>query len=359
MKKTKIAMAALAVLLLAGCAKSEAKPHVHTWEDRKCIICGEEKETLRLGNWEYILWEDTGTVEVTAFLESGETVPFRDLPEGYGDLQIGSGITAVPEDAFSGCENLQSVTIPQTVRSIGARAFGQCENLSQVDLSEGLCSIGDNAFLQCKSLTQIQIPDSVTDMGENPFRNTPVKIQISDGNPAFSVADGVLFDKAGTRLIFCPCNKEGDYQIPRGVREIGAAAFDQCNGLGHVTLPESLDTVVGNPFAYARLELKLSADNPNFSLVDGVLFDKAQARLIAYPCGRSGETYEIPAGTREIGAYAFSGCETLTGVTIPDSVTSIHELAFWNCEKLQFTVKEGSYGEMYLKDQRKTYLLQE
>lgn len=44
MKKTKIALFALAVLLLAGCAKSEEKPHVHTWENRKCVSCGEEKE---------------------------------------------------------------------------------------------------------------------------------------------------------------------------------------------------------------------------------------------------------------------------------------------------------------------------
>lgn len=58
------------LLLLTGCAKLEAKPHVHTWENRKCAVCGEEKEVLRLGNWEYVLWGDTGTVEVTAFLEA-------------------------------------------------------------------------------------------------------------------------------------------------------------------------------------------------------------------------------------------------------------------------------------------------
>lgn len=338
------------LLLLTGCAKLEAKPHVHTWENRKCTICGEKKETFQLGNWEYILWEDTGTVEVTAFLEDGETVPFRDLPEGYHSLQIAEGITAVPEDAFSGCENLQRVTIPKTVRSIGARAFGQCKNLSQVDLSEGLTYIGDNAFLQCKSLTEIQIPDSVTSMGEDPFRNTPVNIQISGGNPAFSVVDRVLFDKAGTRLIFCPCNKTGDYQIPQGVKEIGAYAFDQCNGLGYVTIPESVDTIAGNPFAYAGLELKLSPGNSNFSLVDGVLYDQAQTRLIAYPQGRPEETYEIPEGTLSIGEMAFAGCDKGT-VSIPRSVTNIAPDAFWNCEGLRIYVWDGSYAREYCLDQ--------
>ena len=63
------------------------------------------------------------------------------------------------------------------------------------------------------------------------------EIQVSPENPTISVIDGVVFNKDGTRLIACPCNKVGAYEIPEGVLEIGANAFENCNDLTVVTIP--------------------------------------------------------------------------------------------------------------------------
>lgn len=342
----------LAALLLPGCAKTGPQPHEHTWENRKCVTCGEEKEVHRLGNWAYVLWEETGTMEVVSFLENAEAVPFGDMPEGISIVQIADGITDIPDSAFWGCETLVDVALPQTLRTIGKGAFGQCVNLTRINIPEGVTSIGDSAFLMCGSLTRLTIPDSVTSIEGNPFRHLAAEIMVSPQNPAISVVDGVVFNKDGTRLIACPSNKAGAYAIPQGVLEIGTHAFENCNDLTDVTIPASVASIVGNPFDFAQLELKLAPENPDFSLIDGVLFDQTGTRLLVYPCGRPGDTCEVPEGTVEIGEFAFAGCQQLSAVTIPESVTVIGSNSFWNCENLRLYVWDGSYAQRYAREHR-------
>ena len=342
----------LVALLLPGCAKTGPQPHEHTWENRKCVTCGEEKEVHRLGNWAYVLWEETGTMEVVSFLENAEAVPFGDMPEGISSVQIADGITDIPDSAFWGCETLVDVALPQTLRTIGKGAFGQCVNLTRINIPEGVTSIGDSAFLMCGSLTRLTIPDSVTSIEGNPFRHLAAEIMVSSQNPAISVVDGVVFNKDGTRLIACPSNKAGAYAIPQGVLEIGTHAFENCNDLTDVTIPASVASIVGNPFDFAQLELKLAPENPDFSLIDGVLFDQTGTRLLVYPCGRPGDTYEVPEGTVEIGEFAFAGCQQLSAVTIPESVTVIGSNSFWNCENLRLYVWDGSYAQRYAREHR-------
>ena len=355
MKKKRILIPGLLILialLFPGCAKTALQPHVHTWENYKCASCGEEKEIQKLGNWEYVLWEEEEAMEIVSFPETNEKVFFRDLPEGISKVRIRDGITAIPDYAFAGCENLVDVVIPQTAHTIGKCAFAQCVNLTELYLPEGVISIGDCAFLMCGSLTQLTISDSVTSIEGNPFRHLPVEILVSSENPVISVVDGVVFNKDGTRLIACPCNKAGAYEIPQGVLEIGIHAFENCNDLTEVTIPASVVSIVGNPFDYAQLELKLAPENPEFSLIDGVLFDKTGTKLLVYPCGRPGDTYEVPEGTTEIGAFALAGCRQLPKVTIPESVTAIESDSFWNCDNLRLYVWDESYAQQYARERR-------
>ena len=342
----------LVALLLPGCAKAGPQPHEHTWENRKCVTCGEEKEVHRLGNWAYVLWEETGTMEMVSFPENAEEVPFWDMPEGISSVQIADGITDIPDSAFWGCETLVDVALPQTLRTIGKGAFGQCVNLTRINIPEGVTSIGDSAFLMCGSLTRLTIPDSVASIEGNPFRHLAAEILVSSQNPAISVVDGVVFNKDGTRLIACPSNKAGAYAIPQGVLEIGTHAFENCNDLTDVTIPASVASIVGNPFDFAQLELKLAPENPDFSLIDGVLFDQTGTKLLVYPCGRPGDTCEVPEGTVEIGEFAFAGCQQLSAVTIPESVTVIGSNSFWNCENLRLYVWDGSYAQRYAREHR-------
>ena len=122
------------------------------------------------------------------------------------------------------------------------------------------------------------------------------------------------------RYAFWNCDTMAGISIPSSVANIDDGAFSGCNGLKH---------------------FHVSKNNPFYSSVDGVLFDKEKTELLRYPVGRQG-VYRIPDGVTGIGKLAFSGCGNLTGLTIPDSVTSIGESAFQGCTGITTLMIPGS-----------------
>ncbi|NCB44312.1 MAG: leucine-rich repeat domain-containing protein, partial [Clostridia bacterium] len=88
-------------------------------------------------------------------------------------------------------------------------------------------------------------------------------------------------------------------------------------------------------------EIIVGESNPNYSSLDGVLFNKDQTTLIQYPGGKSG-AYTIQDNVTEIGNCAFSGCSSLTSVSIPDSVTFIGISAFSECSRLTAVYFKGN-----------------
>jgi hypothetical protein len=236
----------------------------------------------------------------------------------------GLTVTSLGVSAFSFCTSLTSVTIPGSVTSIGVSAFYDCTSLTSVTIDNGVTSIGEYAFEFCTSLTAITVDTN---------------------NPAFSSLNGVLFDKRQTTLIEYPGGLVGSYTIPNSVTSIGTNAFYDCTsltnvtigtnvtnigtnafygaGLTSVTIPDSVTSIGEAPFDYCHSLTAITVDtnNPAFSSLNGVLFDKSQTTLIEYPGGLVG-SYTIPNSVISIGDYAFAG-SGLTSVNIPKSVTSI------------------------------------
>ena len=95
-----------------------------------------------------------------------------------------------------------------------------------------------------------------------------------------------------------------------GVTSIGNHAFFDCKELVLVTIPDSVISIGAGAFAGCKslTTFFVSAGNPAYGLLDGVLFDKAQTTLVAYPSGRQGSSYAIPDGVTSIGDYAFCRC---------------------------------------------------
>ena len=205
-------------------------------------------------------------------------------------------VTAIGESAFEWCENLQTITIPSTVKELKSFSLSRCKKLSNLTLSEGLeiinsyaisntdelysitlprslKQIGNYAFEYSK-LSEIYLHENVNKIGDNPWGGCKnfKKITVAESNPYLCDIDGVLYNKDLTKLIAFPTNKATTYSIPgtvttiagkafihaiiqsvvipNGVSKIDGMAFYRCENLREVTLPPSLNNLSCYTFSY-------------------------------------------------------------------------------------------------------------
>jgi hypothetical protein len=274
-------------------------------------------------------------------------------PGGLKSYSIPAGVTGIGPNAFAN-PWLTNVIFPDSVTEIGASAFAGCQYLTKVALPAGLTDIESYAFSGC-AFTSVIVPDTVTNIGTGAFLDCGYlkEISVPTGNPTYSSAGGILFDKTETTLLQFPDGLEGSYSVPPLVKRIGAEAFEDC-GLTNVSLPLGLTDVEANAFTDAFLAkitipasvtnlgqmpfyqcgnltaITVDSNNSAYSSVDGVLFNKSGTVLIEAP-GRLEGSYSIPSGVIDIESNAFNECYDLTNLTIPNSVANIGDYAFWDC----------------------------
>jgi len=259
-------------------------------------------------------------------------------------------------DGFSYSVSGMYITITSYTGSAGAVTIPS--SIPGVDGT--VTAIGDGAFLGCTNMTNLTIPSSVTAIGPQAFAGCSglAAITVDPQNPSYSSVGGVLFDKNQATLVAWPLAEGGAYtipdsvtsigdyafamcshltsvNIPSSVTSIGNAAFLGCNGLTKVTIPSSVTTIADFAFGACSGLTAITVDpqNPFYSSLGGVLFDKNQTTLLQWPAGAAG-AYAIPASVTSIGISAFGYCSNLTSVTIPGSVTTLEIAAFQNCYRL-------------------------
>jgi len=285
----------------------------------------------------------------------------------------GVPVTAIGNSTFYCCFNLSSVTLPKSLTSIGESAFEGCSNLSDIAIPEGVISIGNYAFDSCQGLTSVVLPQTLTSLGEGVFAycGNLEELVVAEGNDNFVVLDGVLFNADMTRLVVYPAGKAGDayyipdnvtvldnysftwcdltsVHIPNSVVSIGSDAFWACDGLTSIMIPESVTGIGERAFGAcdSLTEIVVSEDNKDFVSVDGVLFNAAGTRLIAYPAGKINETYAVPATVTHIDSWAFFTCEKLTDVFVPYGVSYIGNQAFDYCTNLTSIIISNGVTEI-------------
>ena len=164
-------------------------------------------------------------------------------------------------------------------------------------------SIGDGAFYYNTNLTSVTIPNSITNIGNYVFEGCTSLISFTMGTNVTTIGEWAFYS----------CTSLTSATIGNSVTNIGLGAFVLCASLPAITV---------------------AINNPAYSSVAGVLFNKSTNTLIEYPTGKGGGSYTISNTVTNIGDYAFYACTSLASITFPTSVTNIGVSAFQNCTNL-------------------------
>ena len=309
-------------------------PKVHqTNADGLCQICGKSIFLYHTsdGNIVDIKGKDFGANVVSHEVVNSECVIEFDAP-----------ITKIPAQAFAKSKIKGSLTIPNSVTTIGAEAFAHCTELKgSLTLSNSLKTIGNGAFYNCNSLNgSLTIPNTVTTIGIAAFGlctgfNGSLTIPNSVttiGSSAFSSCQGFKGDltipssiKTIEAYTFSGCfGFNGNLTIPNTVTTIGNQAFWRCTGFkGDLTIPNSVTTIGESAFQHCtgfKGNLKLSN---SVKTIGNSAFGRCT--------GFTGDLI-LPNSITTIGGNAFNGCTGFTGdLTIPNSITTIEASVFLGC----------------------------
>ena len=293
------------------------------------------------------------------------------------DLSDVNGLTSIPQNAFAFNDSLVEITLPECVTEIGGGAFNQCRYLQSVNNLGNISTIPSGCFSDCGKLQSITIPASVELIEIGAFTGCPklTNIVIENGNNNYFAENGAIYTTDGETLVAYPSasgeltidssvSRIGNYAfngsnitsliIPESVTEIEWSAFGgceyletvdiranigtipewafgSCRNLKSITIPSSVQRIESCAFAYCQNLTDISISGNNFIVEDNAIYTADETTLVAYPTASG--SVEIPETVKTIGAGAFAG-SLVDSITIPESVTTIENEAFRQCELL-------------------------
>lgn len=215
-----------------------------------------------------------------------------------------------------------SVNIPFSVTNIVDEAFSFCDNLTSIKFSDNIIYIGNGSFKCCICLTSITIPGSVNSIGDEAFSGCSKLKSVTISEGVTSIGNSA----------FTGCHELKSVTLPDSLTSIGELAFEHCNNLVYIRIPCNVTQIGGGAFAECEFNrIEISDANRAFIIRDGVVYDSKKTQIIS--CSYTINNIIFPSSVTSIANSAFMYCG-LTSVTIPEGVTCIGNASFSFCSDL-------------------------
>ena len=301
-----------------------------------------------------VSYEEAAAAEsLTGVLDQYKTI------KSFDEFQYFTSITSIPEGVFMDYTMLETITFPESLRTIEPYAFSDCTSLRKIHVTKNVTSIGGMAFYRCEALSSLTFDDEILslsfetvnyyDMHMGPFDSCTsleeVKIPaamsyLESGAFAYCTSLKTVTFQEGSKLqslseskepnvwgTFCGCFALEQIVLPDNVTSIGESAFRDCFALMSVTLGSALTSIGDSAFSgCSSLSSIVLPDNVT-SIGSG-----------AFESCTSLSSIVLPDKVTKIGAGAFSRCSNLSSITIPDDVTKIDDFIFSGCSSLSSIV---------------------
>ncbi len=238
-----------------------------------------------------------------------------------------------------------SYTVKQGTISIVSRAFKDITTLTKVVIPDSVKRIGNWAFDGCSNLTTVVTPKTGCDVKIGAFDGVPSAPDESVPRRNDLTYYGTILMKVETESK----PKESVFYIPSDTTVVAEGAFDMDFPYEEIWIPNSLTTF--EPFVFSNYNSELTAykiqqDNPYFTVIDGVLYNKEVTTLIHCPPKK--DSIVIPQSVTKIAPAAFSFCKKLTEIVLPNGLLTIGKEAFSYCENLKKLSIPQSVGNLDL-----------
>ena len=244
-------------------------------------------------------------------------------------VTIPSSVKTIGKEAFSALTNdtLKSVTLTNGLQKIGAGAFWLA-NIKSINIPDTVTEIGDYAFDETL-LTEVTIPGSVKKLGAGIFSTCEKlsKVTIKEGVP--KIPEGT----------FENCEKIKSINLPSSIKKIGKDAFDG-TGIKSIKISKYVKSIGYNAFPLTLKRITVAKGNKYFCTKSGVLYNKKCTNLLLYPAKRSKTTFKTPKTVKKICYKAFCGAR-LKKLTITGNVKTIAKNSFEGADIKKLSIKNG------------------